>query len=179
MSPEIKVATDNDIPELRRLISTSAHALSQGFYTKAQVDCALTGVFGVDSQLITDGTYFTGRLGTSTIVGCGGWSYRATLFGSDDLAGRSDAKLVPGTDPAKIRAFFIHPDYARRGIASKLLEHCEAQAREAGFTSLELGSTLPGLSFYKRRGYIAKPPIDYRMNPQYTLRIVPMTKALD
>src|SRR5207245_6120693 len=128
----------------------------------AQIEGALKTVFGVDSQLIADGTYIVAEAESGTgdragaasappglmIVGCGGWSKLKTLYGSDHWTGREDALLDPLRDAAKIRAFFIHPDWARRGVGSTILKACEDAARAAGFTRYEMGATLTGAKLF-------------------------------
>jgi GNAT superfamily N-acetyltransferase len=116
-----------DVPALQSLIATSARALSRDDYTPAQIEGALRGAFGVDTQLIRDGSYFVIESG-DRLAGCGGWSRRRTLFGSDARADRDATELDPAKDAAKIRAFFIHPDFARRGLGTRLLERCEYDA---------------------------------------------------
>src|SRR5205085_5395002 len=117
-------------------------------------ESALVNVFGVDTQLIIDGTYYVAEL-DGRVVGGGGWSKRKTLYGGDQTKAAEDPLLDPETEPARIRAFFIHPDYARRGIGGRIIETCEQAAREAGFTSIELAATLPGEPLYKAFGYQA------------------------
>ena len=117
---------------------------------------ALERVFGVDTQLIEDGTYFVAEAevgGDRVLAGCGGWSKRKTLYGSDHCAGREDALLDPNYEAAKIRAFFVHPAWARRGVGSRILDVCEAAAVAAGFRRLEMGATLTGVPLYVARGY--------------------------
>ncbi len=124
----IRKATIDDRGELESLIARSARALTLGAYTPRQVETALRGAFGVDSQLISDGTYLVAEA-EGSIVGCGGWSRRHTLFGGDARAHRDSAELNPARDAAKIRAFFIDPAHVREGIGTALLERCEAEAR--------------------------------------------------
>src|ERR1700676_4054377 len=129
-----------DIPQLRELIEASVRGLQTEYYSAAQIDGALQSVYGVDSQLIADGTYFVVEHGSAKeagIVGCGGWSKRKTLYGGDQYAGREDSLLDPTRDAAKIRAFFVPPKWARRGIGSLILTACENAARAAGFARLE------------------------------------------
>jgi len=145
-------AVPGDIPALNLLIATSATELSRGYYTPAQVASLLAHVFGVDTRLIEDGTYYViDRDGQP--VACGGWSRRRTLFGGDQFAAREDEALDPATDPARIRAFFVHPVAARQGLGRRLLAHCEAAARAAGFRRSELMATLPGVPLYRAMGY--------------------------
>jgi GNAT superfamily N-acetyltransferase len=175
---EIRGATLDDVAAIESLIARSAHGLSAGDYSPEQVDGALRGAFGVDTQLLRDGTYFVVHCG-GELAGCGGWSYRRTLFGSDARADRDPQALDPRTDAAKIRAFFVHPAYARRGIGSALLERCESEARARGFRRLELMATLPGVRLYRARGYLPGEPIEWPVPPgNLTIRFVPMTKAI-
>jgi GNAT superfamily N-acetyltransferase len=173
----LRLATLDDVPMLRDLIALSAERLSVGHYTAAQVAGALEGTFGVDTQLIADGTYFVAERG-GEVAGCGGWSRRATLFGADSLPGRVNDLLDPSTQAAKIRAFFIHPNHARHGVGRALLEHSEAAARLDGFRMMELMSTMPGIAFYEAHGYVGGVPIEHPLSSGETLRLVPMRKVL-
>src|SRR6185369_15115918 len=137
MSYRIRIATLADLPVLQALIARSARGLSGGDYTSAQVEGALRGTFGVDTQLIRDGTYFVIEDGEA-VVACGGWSYRRTLFGGDQRADRDVGELDPAVDAAKIRAFFVDPSHARRGLGTRLLETCEAAAAARRFGRVEL-----------------------------------------
>lgn len=148
----VRVATAGDIPALRLLITESVRGLSAPFYTPAQIDAALTGVFGVDSQLIADGTYYVID-GAGAPAAAGGWSARRTLYGGDQTKTTEDPRLDPRTEPARIRAFFVHPDYARRGLARQLYGACELAARAAGFRRFELMATLPGEPLYAALGF--------------------------
>jgi GNAT superfamily N-acetyltransferase len=149
----IRVATAADIPGLAELIPLSARELSGAFYTPAEVDAAVAHVFGVDTQLIADGTYFVTMIG-DRIVGCGGWSKRETICGGDKAKGGAVDRLIdPKTEPTRIRAFFVHPAFARRGIGRRILIECEQAAIAAGFTSAELAGTLPGEPLYAAHGY--------------------------
>jgi N-acetylglutamate synthase-like GNAT family acetyltransferase len=150
--PSIRKAQPADIPVLQELIARSARELSIGYYTPAQTDAAIRHVFGVDSQLIADGTYFVVEL-EGTIVACGGWSRRRTLFGGDKAKPDSDPLLDPATEPARIRAFFVDPRLARRGLGRRLIEECSRAADAAGFRSLELVATLPGEPLYAAAGF--------------------------
>src|ERR1700722_5719246 len=139
----IRRATEADVPSLHVLIEASVRGLQANDYSPAESEGALGHALGLDSQLVTDGTYFVAEVG-GEMVASGGWSYRATLCGSDGMAGREPASLDPATDAAKIRAIFVHPGWARQGLGSLMLEYCERQAQESGFTRLEMGSTLTG-----------------------------------
>jgi len=172
----LRVATLADVPGIEALITASAHGLSVGDYTYAQIEGALRGAFGVDTQLLEDGSYFVAEVGTR-LVGCGGWSFRRTLFGSDARADRDPQRLDPRTDAAKIRAFFVHPDWARRGIGAALLARCEAAARQAGFTRFELMATLPGVRLYGARGYRAGELIRWPLPNGLAIEFVPMSKS--
>ncbi len=150
---EIRAATRADVPALNALIEASVRGLQRNDYTPAQIEGALGHALGLDSQLIADGTYFVAEAADGSVVGSGGWSYRPTLCGSDRLPGREAGRLDPEVDAAKIRAIFVHPSWARRGLGSLILAHCERQAQEAGYRRLEMGSTLTGVPLYSLRGY--------------------------
>jgi GNAT superfamily N-acetyltransferase len=157
MNIQVRKAVVADVPRLRELIEASVRGLQARDYTPAQIEGALQSVYGVDSQLIADGTYFVVEVQTESIaeiVGCGGWSKRRTLYGGDQFAARQDSLLDSAREAAKIRAFFVHPDWARRGLGSLILEACENAAIEAGFTRLEMGATLSGVPFYRAKGYV-------------------------
>jgi GNAT superfamily N-acetyltransferase len=186
----LRLAVPEDIPVLRALIEASARGLQKEDYTPAQIEGALKTVFGVDSQLIADGTYIVAeaearsgdRAGATNspsglmIVGCGGWSKRKTLYGSDHWTGREDALLDPLRDAAKIRAFFIHPDWARRGVGSMILKACEDAARAAGFTRYEMGATLTGAKLFGAKGYVAVKPISIPLVNGESLPVIHMEK---
>lgn len=148
----MRVANTADVPALQALIARSGLALSKGFYTDEQARAMTEHVYGVDSQLIADGTYFVIEEGDA-IVACGGWSKRRTLFGGDHRKSGDDPLLDPRNEPARIRAFFVAPEHARRGLARQLLAACVAAARAAGFTTLELVSTAPGEPLYIASGF--------------------------
>jgi GNAT superfamily N-acetyltransferase len=173
----LRLATAEDIPALRELIPASVRALSAGYYTPTQIESALTYIFGVDTQLIADGTYFVAE-STGQIVGAGGWSKRATLYGGDQSKAEADPLLDPAHDAARIRAFYVHPNWARRGIGSRIMRACEAAAREAGFTRMELGSTVPGEPLYVAMGYQVSERMDVAMPDGETLPITRMDKTL-
>ena len=177
----IRTATAADVPRLREVIEASVRGLQAEDYSPAQIEGALQSVYGVDSQLIADGTYFVVEVSDShstEIVACGGWSKRKTLYGGDQYAGREDSMLDPVQDAAKIRAFFVHPTWARRGIGGRILEACENAAREAGFTRLEMGATLSGVAFYRAKGYEAVENQEVPLGNGYSLPIVRMAKRI-
>lgn len=175
-----RLATMDDVAEIVVLIEESVRGLSTQEYSRSQIDQALGKWLGLDTRLIADGTYFAveaiGQGGA--LAACGGWSRRRTLFGSDDRPGRDDALLDPKTESAKIRAFFVHPEWARRGIGSRLLEMCEAAARAEGFVHCEMGATLPGVPLYRRHGYLQRERVELPLANGETLPIVTMEKEL-
>jgi GNAT superfamily N-acetyltransferase len=186
----LRLAVAEDVPVLRRLIEASVRGLQTEDYTPAQIEGALRTVFGVDSQLIADGTYIVAEAqppekesqsGSAAeaglmIVGCGGWSKRRTLYGSDHWTGREDALLDPHRDAAKIRAFFIHPAWARRGVGSLILQACEDAARAAGFTRFEMGATLTGAKLFGVKGYFPVKPISIPLVNGESLPVIHMEK---
>jgi GNAT superfamily N-acetyltransferase len=173
----IRKATIEERDELQRLIAESARQLSREHYSDAQIETAITTVFGVDTDLIDDGTYFVVEI-DGELAGCGGWSKRKTLFGGDQYSARDAGYLDPQTEPAKIRAFFIHPDHARKGIARAILSRCEDEARAQGFRALELMATLPGIEFYKSCGFVETGQFALDLTESVKLELVPMRKEL-
>ncbi len=186
----LRLAVPEDVPVLRELIEASVRGLQTQDYTPAQIEGALKTVFGVDSQLIADGTYIVAEAEPNTfdhpeakkaqferrVVGCGGWSKRKTLYGSDHWTAREDALLDPLRDAAKIRAFFIHPDWARLGIGSMILRACEDAARLAGFSRFEMGATLTGAKLFGVKGYVAVKPISIPLVNGESLPVIHMEK---
>ena len=177
MSLTLRKAALADVPLLQALISRSARGLSLDDYRPEQIEGALRGAFGVDSQLLRDETYFVVE-DDGECVGCGGWSYRSTLFGGDARGGRDASALDPTTQPAKIRAFFVDPKHARRGIGTLLLEHCEREARSHGYSAVELMATLPGVKLYSVRGYVAMPMVHFDVGQGQSIEFIPMRKEL-
>jgi len=174
---EIRRATEADVPALHALIEASVRGLQANDYTAAEIEGALGHALGLDSQLVVDGTYFVAEV-DGEMVASGGWSYRATLCGSDGMTGREPASLDPAKDAAKIRAIFVHPEWARKGLGTLMLEYCEVQAREAGFTRLEMGSTLTGAPLYRLRGYEERERIAIPLPNGEALPIIRMTKNI-
>lgn len=177
MSILLRNATLADVPMLEALIARSARGLSSNDYRPEQIEGALRGAFGIDTQLLHDETYFVAEEDGAP-AGCGGWSFRSTLFGGDARTGRDASVLDPLAQAAKIRAFFVDPSKARRGIGSLLLERCEREARLRGFLRVELMATLPGVKLYAARGYVALPPVRYDLGGGESIEFIPMRKDL-
>jgi GNAT superfamily N-acetyltransferase len=162
---------------LDKLIALSARRLGGRDYSDEELDYAIGTVLGVDTDLIADGTYLVAEIDGAR-AGCGGWSRRATLFGADAFDGRDARRLDPATDAAKIRAFFVHPDFERRGVGRAIFDHCEAQARAAGFKALELMATLGGVPLYTALGFEGSAPIRHALGGGLEMEFVPMRKPL-
>lgn len=182
-STQIRCATAADIPALTALIDLSVRGLQAQDYSQAQIELALKTVYGVDTQLIADGTYFAAEAvpasgSARVLAGCGGWSKRKTLYGGDAWTRREDDLLDPLTDAAKIRAFFVHPGWARRGIGTMILDACEAAAKAAGFTRCEMGATLTGVPFYRSKGYAKLEHLEVPLPGGESLSIIRMAKHL-
>ncbi|HEX4440574.1 MAG TPA: GNAT family N-acetyltransferase [Thermoanaerobaculia bacterium] len=193
---QIRLATAADVPAIAALIPVSARALSRGFYTDAQTEAAIRHIFGPDTRLIADGTYFVvdadppatqGAAGTApatqgaagtAVVACGGWSRRRTLYGGDQMKSAEDPLLDPAVDAARIRAFFVHPGYARRGVGRAILDACLSAARAAGFRRVELAATLPGVPFYRAFGFAEREALEAPMPGGPGLPVVRMDRAL-
>jgi GNAT superfamily N-acetyltransferase len=175
-----RLATSADIPRIPPLIEASVRGLGPRAYSQSQIDHALGTWLGLDTQLVLDGTYFVAEIPGEppVLAACGGWSRRKTPFGSDHRPGRDDALLDPQTDAAKIRAFFVHPAWARRGIGTRILNLCEQAARAEGFSRAEMGATLTGVPFYRRHGYAELEPMDLPLANGDVLPIVKMAKPL-
>ena len=176
--PALRLATLDDVSTLKALIVASATGLGAADYTPEQIRGALAGVFGVDRQLIEDGTYFVAEH-EGRIVGCGGWSLRRTRFGGDAFAERDPSRLDPGAEAARVRAFFVDPACARSGIARTLLARCEDEAARAGFRAMELMATLTGVHFYASQGYTPGVEVDQPLDSGDSLRLVSMRKELN
>jgi len=171
-------ATISDIDNLERLITKSARSINSAFYSKIEIDAALGNAWTVDRQLIIDNTYWIVENLEGVVVGCGGWSKRKLLFGKNDALNSLNNELIPGTDSAKIRAFFVHPDFTRMGIGKRLLEKCEIEAQSFGFDSLELVATLSGEKLYSANGYIPLKSYDIDLGNGITNKVVSMYKSL-
>jgi len=171
----MRLATFDDIPALQALIALSVRGLSTNYYTTAQIESSIKYIFGIDSQLITDGTYYIAEK-DNMIIGCGGWSKRNTLYGGDQHKDIEDPLLDPLNDAARIRAFFVHPNYARQGIGRQIINVCEEAAKGSGFSKFELGATLPGVPLYKAMGYREVEHIDEPLQDGEVLGILRMRK---
>ena len=173
----IRKANLDDREAIERLIMESARNLSREDYSEQQIEAAILTVFGVDTDLILDGTYFVAD-SSGMLIGCGGWSKRRTLFGGDRFASRDSSELDTKLEAAKIRAFFVHPESARKGIGRAILSACESEARAYGFRSFELMATLPGLKLYKACGYEGDQRVEYEIGDGVSIEFVPMRKDL-
>jgi GNAT superfamily N-acetyltransferase len=179
----VRLARQEDVAELKRLIEDSVRGLQAGDYTAGQIEAAIVEVYGVDTTLIGDGTYFVAEVpaqetGHAELVGCGGWSRRKTLFGSDQWHGHDEVLLDPAREAAKIRAFFVHPSWARRGIGTLILEACQHAAVAEGFRRLEMAATLTGVKFYETRGYEQRETVDVQLRDGQRIDVVRMEKVV-
>jgi len=179
---QLRLATEKDVPALLALIEASVRGLQGNDYTPAQIEGALGTVLGLDTQLIRDRTYFIAEILDQTTkarsaAGCGGWSKRKTLFGADAGPGREPELLDPENDAAKVRAIFVHPDFARQGLGSLILTAVENAARAAGFSRFEMGSTLTGVPLYTLKGYVEIERIAVPLKNGEVLPVVKMVKS--
>ena len=177
-APSLRLAQPGDVAVLNDMIRESARALSVGFYTPEQTEAAIRWVFGVDSVLVSDGTYFVAEW-EGAIAGCGGWSRRRTLYGGDQRPVGGGEFLDPAVDAAKVRAFFVAPSFARRGVGTVLLDACADAAWHAGFRELELMATLPGVPLYSARGFVPVEDVHDPLPDGTLLPFVRMRRALD
>lgn len=175
---KIRKAKLKDQAEIEWLIAQSVRGLSRDDYSTQQIEISIKTVFGIDIELIRDKTFFVVE-SEGEIVGCGGWSKRKTLYGASRFTkSRDSVELNPLTDPAKIRAFFIHPDWARKGIGTMLLEKCETEAKSFGFQAAELMATLPGVKLYSVRGYEKIEDSEIEISDGFRMKLVMMRKKL-
>ncbi len=173
-----RLALERDLPALRNIMRASIEQLQADVLTTAQVQ-ASHKVMGLDTQLIDDRTYFV-VMADDNIVGCGGWSYRATLFGGDHSKDQRNPLLLdPATDAARVRAMYTAPDFARRGVGRCILSLCEAAAAASGFQTTELMATLAGLPLYRAAGYAIIAPGDYVADDGTVVPLFRMSKALE
>lgn len=173
----LRKARLNDREAIEELIAQSARGLSGDEYSARQIEAAIASVFGVDTNLILDETYFVADC-AGMLLGCGGWSMRKTLYGGDRYARRDPGRLDPRSDAAKIRAFFVHPEHARKGIGRAILLACENEARAYGFPAVELMATLPGIRLYQACGYQGDERIEIELVDGVKLPLLPMRKNL-
>lgn len=173
----LRLAQRDDIPALTTLIAESATVLSQGFYNVAETTAAVRYVFGVDTALVDDQTYYVAERDGS-LAGCGGWSRRNTLYGGDQRPVGASSFLNPATEAARIRAFFVAPAAARQGVGRMLLDACTSAALAAGFRSLTLMATLPGVPFYRALGFAADEDVTDVLPDGTPLRFVRMSKGI-
>lgn len=173
----VRLAEENDVPDLPALISASVGTLQKSFLTDAQIE-ASRAIMGLDTQLVRDGTYFVVECG-GKIIGCGGWSKRATLYGGDNsVHARDSALLDPSRDPARVRAMYTHPDFARQGVAKMILSMCETAAAAEGFARVELMATMSGVPLYEVSGYHAVAPNPVDVNG-VEIPLIKMQKSLN
>lgn len=171
-----RLATLNDLPELHSLMEISIRQLIGVFLDAQKVEASFE-LMGVDTNLITDGTYFAIEE-DGKIIGCGGWSRRATLFGGDHTSGRDARLLDPATEPARVRAMYTHPNYARQGIGRFMLGLCEEAAKKEGFTSLALMSTIAGEPLYVTYGFQVEERVEVPTSTGLTIPLTRMTKVI-
>jgi GNAT superfamily N-acetyltransferase len=172
-----RLAREEDVPALAELIRVSSRALQAPYYSSVQIEAALGPIFAVDRQLIRDGTYFVVEHKNS-IVGCGGWSKRKSLYGGDSERSTEDPMLDPTRDAARIRAFFVDPSCARRGIGTSILYACEQAIVSAQFLTADLVATLAGEPLYAAHGYSVVERYEIPMANRLSLPVVRMSKCL-
>lgn len=175
----LRLARLADLPAIEALITRSAQDLSAGYYSPAQIAALLRHVFGADTQLVRDGTYFVCETDGGALVAAGGWSRRATLYGADRVKGADDPLLDPATEPARIRAFFVDPAWARQGLGRRLFSECLGAARAAGFRSLALVATLPGEPLYRALGFELTERFSLRLPDGVEVPVARMTRPVD
>lgn len=172
-----RLAAPEDVPALNALIERSARGLSAGFYTREQTDALVRHVFGVDTQLVADGTYYVID-GPAAPIAAGGWSARRTLYGGDQAKSADDPRLDPAVDAARIRAFFVDPGWARRGLGRALFDTCASAAVRAGFRALELMSTMPGEPLYTALGFEVVERVTQRLPGGVDVELAVMRRAI-
>ena len=173
----VRHATQADIPAMEALIKRSGIELSEGFYTAEQAQAITRHVFGVDTQLVADQTYFVIEK-EGQLAACGGWSKRSTLFGADRTKQGADPLLDPAREPARIRAFFVDPSAARQGLGRLLLQHCADAAAAGGFHTLELAATMPGVPLYSACGFEIVEHIELDLPENVKVSLAKMRKAI-
>ncbi|MFL2701333.1 MAG: GNAT family N-acetyltransferase [Gammaproteobacteria bacterium] len=176
MNFNFRLANSEDIPAIKGLMEQSITELLGNYLNEEELEASFESM-GLDGQLILDKTYFLIDF-EGILVGCGGWSNRKTLFGGNHTPNRSNDFLNPNNDSAKIRAMYTHPDWARKGIGTLILELAEKEASNAGFKRCELMATLSGIYLYKNRGYKIDEEIYYRSKKGNSVKMFKMTKFL-
>ena len=176
MNLNFRLANSEDIPDVKGLMEQSIAKLLGNYVNEEELEASFESM-GLDDQLILDKTYFLIDF-EGVLVGCGGWSNRKTLFGGNHTPNRSNDFLDPNHDAAKIRAMYTHPDWARKGIGTFILELAEKEACNAGFKRCELMATLSGIYLYKRRGYKIDEEIFYKSKKGNSVKMYKMTKFL-
>tara|TARA_B100000902_G_C26582754_1_gene561992 strand:- start:1 stop:531 length:531 start_codon:yes stop_codon:yes gene_type:complete len=176
MNLNFRLANSEDIPDIKGLMKQSITLLLGNYVNEEELEASFESM-GLDDQLILDKTYFLIDF-EGVLVGCGGWSNRKTLFGGNHTPNRSNDFLDPNHDAAKIRAMYTHPDWARKGIGTFILELAEKEACNAGFKRCELMATLSGIYLYKRRGYKIDEEIFYKSKKGNSVKMYKMTKFL-
>lgn len=173
----LRKATPEDMDKIRALIDASVRGLQAEDYSPRQIEASLKTVFTIDSQLIADGTYYVALAEDGEIAGCGGWSKRKTLYGGDAQMERIEPELLnPATDAAKVRAIFVHPKFARKGLGSLILRIAEEAAVDAGFRRFEMGSTLTGVTLYALKGYREVDRVQVPVGAGEEIEVVRMVK---
>ena len=172
-----RLANSEDIPAIKRLMEQSIKRLLSSYVNQEELEASFESM-GLDDQLILDQTYFLIDF-EGILVGCGGWSNRKTLFGGNHTPNRSNDFLNPNNDSAKIRAMYTHPDWARKGIGTFILQLAEKEASNAGFKRCELMATLSGIYLYKNRGYKIDEEIFYKSKKGNSVKMFKMTKFLE
>jgi GNAT superfamily N-acetyltransferase len=171
-----RLAIESDLPQLSTLMERAIRELLKPVLRPEQVEASFS-IMGLDTQLIEDRTYFVveedGR-----VAGCGGWSRRATLFGGDHSAGRDARLLDPASEPARVRAMYTAPDFARRGVGRLVLSLCEDAAKREGFRAVELGATMAGLPLYRACGYVELEAMDVATPSGVMVPIIRMGKPI-
>jgi GNAT superfamily N-acetyltransferase len=174
----LRLACEFDVTALDALIPLSVRSLQAPYYSRPQMDAALGPVFGVDRQLIRDGTYFVAEQ-DGAIIGCGGWSRRRSLYGGDSGRSVEDGLLDPQRDAARVRAFFVHPAWARRGIGRSIMMACELAIVRAGFRTVDIVATLAGEPLYAAFGYAVVERYEIPMADSLSLPVVRMNKRME
>jgi len=175
---QLRLACMDDVAQLEQLIPESVRALQATHYSADQIDAAIGQIFAVDRQLIRDGTYFVVQQ-EAQIIGCGGWSKRRSHYGGDHQRIEPDAELDPIRDPARIRAFFVHPSWARRGVGRRIMNACEEAIRVGGFRKVEIVATLTGEPFYRAFGYVVNQRYEISIGAGLKLPVVSLTKDFE